>query len=70
MRTIAHSDKNQEPKLHPLLATSTTRPYERMSPSIDNSPLGPLPQTKTLTHQDQNLYGGELSSWGHCPDTN
>ena len=32
-------------------------------PNQDNSPLGPLPRNKT-THQDQNLYGGELSSWG------
>ena len=25
-----------------------------------------VPWNKT-THQDQNLYGGDLSSWGSCP---
>ena len=43
------------------LPTRTTIP--RTIPHQDNSPLGPLPRNKT-THQDQNLYGGELSSWG------
>ena len=50
-------DKN---KAQPL-PTRTTIP--RTIPHQDNSPLGPLPRNKT-THQDQNLYGGELSSWG------
>ena len=49
------------------LPTRTTIP--RTIPHQDNSPLGPLPRNKT-THQDQNLYGGELSSWGViCSDT-
>ena len=50
-------DKN---KAQPL-PTRTTIP--RTIPHQDNSPLGPLPRNKT-NHQDQNLYGGELSSWG------
>ena len=51
-------DKN---KAQPL-PTGTTIP--RTIPHQDNSPLGPLPQNKT-THQDQNLYGWELS--GYAP---
>ena len=43
------------------MPTRTTIP--RTIPHQDNSPLGPLPRNKT-THQDQDLYGGELSSWG------
>ena len=50
-------DKNNA---HPL-PTGTTIP--RTIPHQDNSPLGPLPQNKT-THQDQNMYCGELSWWG------
>ena len=60
MRTInSPPDKN---KAQPL-PTRTTIP--RTIPHQDNSPLGlgPLPRNKT-TLQDQNLYGGELSSWG------
>ena len=60
-RTTPHED-NSPPdtnKAQPL-PTRTTIP--RTIPHQDNSPLGPLPRNKT-THQDQNLYGGELSSW-------
>ena len=61
-RTTPHEDNSppDENKAH-LLPTRTTMP--RTIPHQDNSPLGPLPRNKT-THQDQNLYGGELSSWG------
>ena len=47
-------------KAHPL-PTGTTIP--RTIAHQDNSPLGPLPRNKT-THQDQYMYGGELSWWG------
>ena len=57
MRTIIPHQIN---KAQPL-PTRTTIP--RTIPHQDNSPLGPLPRNKT-THQDQNLNGGELSSWG------
>ena len=61
-RTTPHEDNSppDKNKAHPL-PTRTTIP--RTIPHQDNSPLGPLPRNKT-THQDQNLYGGELSSWG------
>ena len=61
-RTTPHEDKSppDKNKAQPL-PTRTTIP--RTIPHQDNSPLGPLPRNKT-THQDQNLYGGELSSWG------
>ena len=44
-----------------LFLTRTTIP--RTIPHQDNSLLGPLPRNKA-THQDQYLYGGELSWWG------
>ena len=44
-----------------LFPTGTTIP--RTIPHQDNSLLGPLPRNKA-THQDQYLYGGELSWWG------
>ena len=61
-RTTPHEDNSppDKTKAQPL-PTRTTIP--RTIPHQDNSPLGPLPRNKT-THQDQNLYGGELSSWG------
>ena len=61
-RTTPHEDNSppDKNKFQPL-PTRTTIP--RTIPHQDNSPLGPLPRNKT-THQDQNLYGGELSSWG------
>ena len=61
-RTTPHEDNSppNKNKAQPL-PTRTTIP--RTIPHQDNSPLGPLPRNKT-THQDQNLYGGELSSWG------
>ena len=61
-RTTPHEDNSpsDKNKAQPL-PTRTTIP--RTIPHQDNSPLGPLPRNKT-THQDQNLYGGELSSWG------
>ena len=61
-RTTPHEDNSppDENKAQPL-PTRTTIP--RTIPHQDNSPLGPLPRNKT-TLQDQNLYGGELSSWG------
>ena len=61
-RTTPHEDNfpPDKNKAQPL-PTRTTIP--RTIPHQDNSPLGPLPRNKT-THQDQNLYGGELSSWG------
>ena len=61
-RTTPHEDNSppDKNKAQPL-PTRTTIP--RTIPHQDNSPLGPLPWNKT-THQDQNLYGGELSSWG------
>ena len=49
-------DKN---KSH-ILPTRTTIP--RTIPHQDNCPLRPL-QTSKTTHQDQYLYGGELSSY-------
>ena len=59
-RTTPHENNSPPDKAQPLL-TRTTIP--RTIPHQDNSPLGPLPRNKT-THHDQNLYGGELSSWG------
>ena len=61
-RTTPHEDNSppDKNKAQPL-PTRTTIP--RTIPHQDNSPLGPLPRNKT-THQDQNLYSGELSSWG------
>ena len=62
MRTIPHQIKikpNHCPPGPQSLGLFPTRTI----PHQDNSPLGPLPRNKT-THQDQNLYGGELSSWG------
>ena len=61
-RTTPHEDNSppDKNKAQPL-PTRTTIP--RTIPHQDNShALGPLPRNKT-THQDQNLYGGELSSW-------
>ena len=62
-RTTPHEDNSQpdKNKAQPLPTRTTIIP--RTIPHQDNSPLGPLPRNKT-THQDQNLYGGELSSWG------
>ena len=61
-RTTPHEDNSppDKNKAQPL-PTRTTIP--RAIPHQDNSPLGPLPRNKT-THQDQNLYGRELSSGG------
>ena len=58
-RTTPHEDNSppDKTKAQPL-PTRTTIP--RTIPHQDNSPLGPLPRN----HWDQNLYGGELSSWG------
>ena len=60
-RTTPHEDNSppDKNKAQPL-PTRTTIP--RTLPHQDNSPLGPLPRNKT-THQDQNLYGGELSGY-------
>ena len=61
-RTTPHEDNSPPDKNEAQpLPTRTTIP--RTIPHQDNSPLGSLPRNKT-THQDQNLYGGELSSWG------
>ena len=60
-RTTPHEDNSPPDKnIAQPLPTRTTIP--RTIPHQDNPPLGPLPRNKT-THQDQNLYGEELSSW-------
>ena len=61
-RTIPHED-NSPPDKNKAQPLPTRTTIHRTIPHQDNSPLGPLPRNKT-THQDQNLYGGELSSWG------
>ena len=58
MRTIPHQIKIKPNHCPPVLTT-----IPRTIPHQDNSPQGPLPQNKN-THQDQNLHGGQLSSWG------
>ena len=66
-RTTPHEDNSppDKNKAQPL-PTRTTIP-------TDYSPPGQLPTrtttTNKTTHQDQNLYGGELSSWVDCRDT-
>ena len=57
MRTIPHQIKIKPNHCPPGPQSLGLFPYQ------DNSPLGPLTRSKT-THQDQNLYGGKLSSWG------
>ena len=64
-RTTPHED-NSPPDKNKAQSLPTRTTIPRTIPHQDNSPLGPLPRNKT-THQDQNLYGGELSSWGVLP---
>ena len=60
-RTTPHED-NSPPYKNKAQPLPTRTAIPRNIPHQDNAPLGPLPRNKT-THQDQNLYGGELSGY-------
>ena len=60
---ITPHEDNSPPDKNKAQPLPTRNTIPRTIAHQDNSPLGLLAWNKT-THQDQNLYGGELSSWG------
>ena len=61
-RTTEIKIKNKAQLMTTRTMIPRTTPHQDHDPK-DNSPPGPLPTSKS-THQDQFLYGGQLSWWG------